>query len=343
MSSLEIMLRNVHFNYPERIGLRFDRIAKIGDVKRIFVLPAREGRDPTRTYSVSKKVRPVEGYTDEWGCFWTSKDESGGDMGQVINVPLADWNDFDNFFWPDPYAEGRWDGIENALEEADKRQLYVLLNSPHCIFERMHFLHGFEDTLIDCMINQDNIAKLARKLADFQIGIIERGYRLGQSRINCYDTTDDWGTQSQLMMNPEIFRKIFKPEYKRIFDKAHECGMDVRFHTDGKVNEIIEDLIEIGVNILNIHQPRLVGIDEMSEIARGRVCFEAAVDIQSTLPTCDYDRIEEEVKELCEKWNTPKGGLIGVEYGYPSAIGTTKEAILYSLEMFQKYGMQISY
>ena len=43
-------------------------------------------------------------------------------------------------------------------------------------------------------------------------------------------------------------------------------------------------------------------------------------------------------KELVEKWGTEKGGIIGVEYGYLHAIGTTKEAMLYALECFEKYG-----
>ena len=202
----------------------------------------------------------------------------------------------------------------------------------------MHFLRGFENTLMDCIVEPEAIEVMAKKLADYQIGIIEEAYRLGKGRIHCYDTTDDWGTQNSLMISPELFREIFKPQYKRIFDKAHECGMDIRFHTDGKINDILEDLIEVGVDIINIHQPRLVGIDEVSKIAQGRVCFEAAVDIQKTLPTGDKKLIEEEVKELVEKWATKEGGLIGVEYGYLNAIGTTKESMLYALECFEKYG-----
>lgn len=339
MTGYEIIKGNINFTKPERIGLRFDRIggAEKSDVCRIFVLPPKDKRKPG-VYSVSKKVRPVAGEYDEWGCLWESDDATGSDMGQVANVPIEDWDDFDSFEFPDPKAEGRFDGLEEALDEAKRKGLYVQLNSPQCIFERMHFLRGFEDTLMDCIAEPENIERLAEKLADYQIGIIEEAYRLGKGRIHCYDTTDDWGTQQNLMMSPDIFREIFKPQYKRVFDKAHECGMDIRLHTDGKVNDIIEDFIELGVNILNIHQPRLVGIDEVSKIARGRICFEAAVDIQSTLPTGDKALIEQEVKELVEKWATPEGGLIGVEYGYLKAIGTTKESMLYALECFEKYG-----
>ncbi|HIS81058.1 MAG TPA: hypothetical protein IAB52_06295, partial [Candidatus Scatomonas merdavium] len=64
----------------------------------------------------------------------------------------------------------------------------------------------------------------------------------------------------------------------------------------------------------------------------------ASVDIQDTLPTGDREKIEREAKELIEKWGTPKGGFIGVEYGYLDAIGITKETMLFELECFEKYG-----
>lgn len=338
MNSREIIKANVDFKNPDRIGLRFDRIAGVGDVKRIFVLPPTSHRDPNKTYSCEKKVRAANNEYDEWGCLWKSDHEASGDMGQVVNIPLDDWDKFDDFAWPDPWAEGRFDGIEAALADAKEKNLYVQLNSPQCIFERMHFLRGFEDTLVDCMIDEENVEKLAEKLADYQIGIIEHAHKASNGQIDCYDTTDDWGTQTSLMMDPEIFRTIFKPHYKRVVDTAHRCGMDVRFHTDGKINSILEDFIELGIDILNIHQPRLVGIDEVSEIAQGRICFEASVDIQATLPTGDKAKIEQEVKELIEKWATPEGGFIAVEYGYLDAIGISKESMLYALEMFQKYG-----
>lgn len=340
MTGYEIIKGNVKFTKPDRIGLRFDRIAgkEKSDVCRIFVLPPKDKRDPEKNYSVSKKVRAANGEYDEWGCLWASDDATGSDMGQVTNIPIEDWEDMETYVFPDPAAEGRFDGLEEALAAAEEKGLYVQLNSPQCIFERMHFIRGFENTLMDCITDPEEIEALAEKLADYQIGIIEQAYKLGKGRIHCYDTTDDWGTQQNLMISPQIFREIFKPQYKRVFGKAHECGMDVRLHTDGKINDILEDFIEMGVDILNIHQPRLVGIDEVSAIARGKICFEAAVDIQATLPTGDKSLIEAEVKELVEKWATPEGGLIGVEYGYLKAIGTTEESMLYALECFEKYG-----
>ena len=339
-SSLEVMRRTIHFQDPGRIGLRFDRIGGEGDVYRIFVLPPKDKRDNSKPVSVKKKIRPISGAYDEWGCLWESTDSTGSDMGQPVNIPIVDLEeDLPNFQFPDPKAEGRFEGLEEALDEAEAQQKYVQLNSPHCIWERMHFLHGYQPCMEDILMEPELSEELINKLKDFQIGIIEEAWRLGKGRIHCYDTTDDWGSQLSTMISPNTFRELFKPAYVELFKCAHDCGMDVRFHTDGKVNALIPDFIDMGADIINIHQPRLLGIDEVSKIAQGKVCFEVAVDVQSTLPTGDKALIEQEVKELVSKWGTPHGGLIGVEYGYLKAISTTKESMLYAMECFKKYGV----
>ena len=71
--------------------------------------------------------------------------------------------------------------------------------------------------------------------------------------------------------------------------------------------------------------------------------FEGKMLSFETLLSClgeagDKEKIEQEAKELIEKWGTPQGGFIGVEYGYLDAIGTTKESMLFELECFEKYG-----
>lgn len=97
MTGYEIIKGNINFTNPDRIGLRFDRIAGVGDVYRIFVLPAKSSREAGKPYSVCKKVRPGNGEYDEWGCCWKSKDETGSDMGQVTNVPIQELEDYDKF------------------------------------------------------------------------------------------------------------------------------------------------------------------------------------------------------------------------------------------------------
>jgi hypothetical protein len=81
-------------------------------------------------------------------------------------------------------------------------------------------------------------------------------------------------------------------------------------HTDGRINDILEDLVEIGVDVIEIEQPHAIGIEEVGRDFRGRICFETLCDIQMTLPTKDPEKIRDEAHLLLEHWATPQGGLI---------------------------------
>ncbi len=335
MSGYAIIKDNVEFNNPERIGLRFNSVG-FSDVLRIYPQIPRHLRSSAEAVSMLNKPHTMLGKLDEWGCRWDAGHVSDGGYGLVVENPLKDLKQMDQYVFPDPMAAGRFDGLEAALSQADGR--YVQLNSPYCMFERMHFLRGFDKVLLDLYADRDFIEYLADQLIEYQIGIVKEAGRLGKGRIHCFDTTDDWGTQNNIFIRPDMWRRIFKPRYQRLIDCVHRNGMHFRFHSDGKINSILGDFVELGVDIFNIHQPRLLGIQDVRDQLRGKICIEASVDIQATLPSNNKKLIEEEVKAIVENWATKKGGLIGVEYRHLNAIGASKEALEWELACFKKYG-----
>lgn len=337
MNGYEIIMRNILFDFPERIGLRFNSLG-VSDVFRIYVQPPIEFR-PSDILNVSmdKKMRTRSGQMDEWSCKWESSEgEESGDMGQVLDPPLKDLNEISSYPFPDPYDPAHFDGLEEALANTEGK--FVQLNSPFCLFERLHFLYGFNETLCDLVLFPEKMEALIDQVIAYQIGIVEMAGQLGKGRIHCFDTTDDWGTQTNLFISPKMWRKIFKPRYQRLINAIHANGMVLRFHTDGKINTILDDLVEMGVDILNVHQPLLLGINEVAEKLSGKICLEVSADVQLTLPSCDKLKIQNEVKEIVQKWCTPKGGLIGVEYRYGKVLGITEQALKWELEAFQRYG-----
>jgi len=91
---------------------------------------------------------------------------------------------------------------------------------------------------------------------------------------------DDWGTQEAMMISPRLWRELFKPAYAQLFGLARDAGKHVWFHSDGVINAIIPDLIEIGAQVLN---PRVnvVGREKrLVSLCTGTVCIEGDVDRQ---------------------------------------------------------------
>jgi uroporphyrinogen decarboxylase len=106
-------------------------------------------------------------------------------------------------------------------------------------------------------------------------------------------------------------------------------------HSCGKVDAYIDSLIEIGVNVLNLQQPRVFGsIEQFGRRFAGRVCLESLCDIQHTLPFASDDEIREEARLLTRTWGTPEGGFVLSDYGDGQAIGVPLERKQVMLEAF---------
>ena len=109
-------------------------------------------------------------------------------------------------------------------------------------------------------------------------------------------------------------------------------------HSCGRINDILEELIGCGLEVINAQQPLVVGIDEFSRRFRGRICFESIVDTQSTLPRGTHDEIRAQARRLVDAWATPAGGFIASDYNDAEAIGVTLDRRLVMFEAFAEKG-----
>jgi uroporphyrinogen-III decarboxylase len=145
---------------------------------------------------------------------------------------------------------------------------------------------------------------------------------------------DDWGGQRSLLIRPAVWRRVFKPRYQAMFSRAHTAGMNVWFHSDGFVNDIIGDLVEIGVDVINV-QCAVVGHDWIAANARGRVAFRTDIDRQRIMPFGSPAEVAEEVQRTFEACGTPAGGLIACGEIGPDVPFANVRAMY---EAFRKYG-----
>jgi len=317
MSSYEVVRRAIEFDGPERLPLRFETLG-LSDIHKV---------DWNQICIGDARVHET---TDEWGCLWVRSEVAN--MGQVKGHPLADWRALDHFRWPDPDAPVLYEGMEDRFAGSNGK--YVITSIFMLLFERMHALHGFENTLADLYLERERMEILADRIVEFDLGIIRNIARRFSARIHGLKFTDDWGTQGATFISPQSWNDFFKPRYKRVFDAIHEEGWHVWMHSCGKVNAIIEGLIEIGVDVINLQQPRALGIEEVGQRFRGRICFESLCDIQHTLPFGGAERIQEEARLLLECWAAPDGGFILSDYGDGQAIGVDLEKKQTMLDAF---------
>ena len=324
MTPREVVTRAVEFRRPPRLPIN-----GYGDVSDLTGIGYEQPKPPEAADDET---------LDQWLCRWAKTDEPN--MGQVKGHPLADLSAMEDFPWPDGDDPRRYVNVDKQLADLaadpDRRDKYTTTGVFMILWERMHSLHGFENCMLDLMDDAPAIHELADRILEYDLGIVRNMHRLCGDRIQGFSFTEDWGTQIDLHISPELWRRFFLPRYKKLFAAIHECGWHVLMHSCGKINKAIGGLIEAGCNVINMQQPRTNGIEEIGRQFAGKICFETLCDIQKTLPTDDRERITTEAEALMRSWGTPEGGFILGDYGDHTAIGTAPDTKQFMLAEFRR-------
>jgi hypothetical protein len=305
MSSRQIVSRAIHFQTPPRLPVTMGCF----------------GVDDTAWVGAKAPAGWVPGVPgeDEWCCVWEKTDVEN--MGQVKGHPLADIGDLARFHPPDYRDPSRYEDTPASLARAEAQGKYVISGIFMVLFERMHTLHGFENTLVDLYADRPGMEALADMIVDTHVTLVREMARRFPGRIDGWSMSDDWGTQTAAFISFDLWMDFFFPRYQRLFDAMHAAGSDVWVHSCGRVNEIIEGYIQAGVNVVNLQQPRALGIRELGERYAGRIAFQSLADIQATLPTGDREQVTQDAEMLMAHWAGPNGGFVFSDYGGDAAIG----------------------
>ena len=223
------------------------------------------------------------GGTDEWGCVWESNRTH--DMGQVRQHPLKDLAAFADRPRPDGKDPSRYAHLEKELAERPDAY-HVLCNGP-AVFERMHFLRGFETLLMDMVAEPESVRRFADWVLQYQIDTAEYLAEHFSGRIHGLRCTDDLGTQAASIMAPATFRAVLKPCYARLAELCHRHGMHFWLHSCGRIDGVLDDLIDAGLDVVNMFQPLLFDLDDLGRRFAGRITFENSPDMQRSVPTRD--------------------------------------------------------
>ena len=269
-------------------------------------------------------------WRDEWGCAWASLTDY--DKGEVVLGAIEDWSDLDAYVPPDM---GREEDYRRAAEQfaADDEHFRVGM-LPGFTFNISRKLRRLGEYLCDLVCERENIDRLHTIVRSQLLTSIDRWADAGADAIGF---CEDWGMQDRLMISPDMWREIFKPEFQTLTTRARDRGLKVWMHSCGLITEIVPDLIECGIDVLQFDQPRLHGIDKLAEFA-GRITFQCPVDIQTTLQSGEADLIRAEARELVEKLGSAGGGFVAGYYWGNEAIGITPEIQDQACRAFAEYG-----
>lgn len=251
----------------------------------------------------SESGADVVEWIDAWGVTWRRL--RGYTCGEVQRAAIPDWESWKNYQFPPPPPESHFADLAASVLVRKAAGEFVM-GSGGGFFQLMQHLRGPEDYFIDLAEDNAGVHELADEMVKYNLHSIERQVQAG---VDCIGFADDWGAQQALLIHPDHWRRFFKPRYARMFAPARENGIEIWFHTDGWILEIIDDLIEIGVTVLN-PQHEIMDTQRVGQIVNGRCCIRTDIDRQWVIPFGTPDQIRDKVKEAIAAFGQHDGGVI---------------------------------
>ncbi len=236
-----------------------------------------------------------------------------GDKAKPQGLPvdacpvIEGWSELDRFLdeFPDPERPGVADGVARARRASPDR--YILVGWGHYFHQRLAYLRGIQNLLCDFYDAPGELRTVMDRLLDLYRVWARRTAQAGGDGVW---GGDDLGTQLSLFMSPQTFRDLYLPYYRALGEMLHEHGLDFWLHTCGNVAELMDDLIECGVDV--IHPIQAGTMDDAGIAGRygGRVCFWIGMDVQQVIPFGTPEQVRAHVRRRIRAFHRPQGGLM---------------------------------
>ncbi len=311
MTSRERVIRALTFSKPDRVPRNLWCLPGVpryraDELRRLQEKFPDDFCSPKYSYGAGKRARgqsaEVGEWVDAWGCVWHVAEP--GVIGEVKEYPLADWSALDSYELPwELLDEADFSQVNASCAGVDK---FVFVGTETRPFERMQFLRGTQNLFMDLAYGIPEVYRLRDMLHEFYLREMKMW---AETDVDGVSFMDDWGTQNSLLISPDMWREFYKPLYKDYCDILRAAGKYVFFHSDGNIESIYPDLIEIGVNAVN-SQLFCMNIEDLGAKYKGKVTFWGEIDRQHILPFGTVDEVRAAVRRVRTALDDGTGGVI---------------------------------
>ena len=266
-------------------------------------------------------------YRDQWGVERVRP--PGTYYHDQLAFPLAGditVRDILEYPWPDPHDPIRRKGLKERVREIrEETGCATVLNLPSGFVHASQYLRGFEDWFLDFARDRRLLTTLFDAVLDVKLAMCREILEEVGTEVDVLLTADDLGLQNGLMVSPRAYRELIKPRHQRYFQLIHDLSpAKVLFHTCGSVVDILDDLVEIGVDVLHPVQVSAAGMDpaRMKERWGDRLAFWGAIDTQHVLPHGSVEEVRAAVERTIEQLGRGGGYLLGAVHNLQPDVPT---------------------
>ncbi|MFI3207554.1 MAG: uroporphyrinogen decarboxylase family protein [Eubacteriales bacterium] len=255
-----------------------------------------------------------EHYKDGFGVTWN---RSGADKDIGLSDTIIDEPDMDLYPIPElPEARIRAEVEELIRTKGDR---FTFAGIGFSMFERLWSYCGMENAMVWMITDEEFIDELLDKILEHNLKVIDI---YNEYDLDGFYFGDDWGQQKGLIMGPVYWRRFIKPRMAKMYERAKKNGKFILQHSCGDCSEILEDLVEIGLNCYQTFQPEVYDIVSIKETIGNRLAFWGGISTQQSLPYIKPEEVAVEadrVKNVLAK----NGGYIwapthAIEFDVPA-------------------------
>jgi len=248
-------------------------------------------------------------YVDLWGVTWRKGPDDPGAIPIVteenkVIKDLLNWRDYVKF----PDVSGLdWSGAKEQVAAIDRETTLVMIPSFYGPFERAHVLAPFDELLISMHTDPDVFYDLIGALTDWKIEALR--HVIDNLQPDIIHSHDDWGDRTRLFFSPELFRKLLKPHYTRLYEYIKSRGVLVQHHCDGYATGLEMDMLDMGIDMWQGVIPQN-DIKAIQKNTGGKLLLMGGIDqtLFDKLPV-DEDLIRGEVRRAIDEY-APGGAYL---------------------------------
>lgn len=190
-------------------------------------------------------------------------------------------------------------GMAEQVAAAHAAGKVAVLGIGH-MYESAWQIRDYEGFLLDMIERPEWAAYVLDRIAARNLALARLGARAGADVLI---TGDDVANQNALMFSRPMWRSFMKSRWAKVYAAAREIKPDIQiwYHSDGNIMEIIPELIEIGVTILNPIQPECMDVGTVKKRFGDKVVLDGTIGTQSVMPfgtPADVERTVREMKEI---------------------------------------------
>jgi hypothetical protein len=215
-------------------------------------------------------------------------------------------------------ADELWEPYLKRVEAIDRENNLVMAFAPTGVFERLHFLMGFEDMFINFMTEPEAMEDLCAAIGEYRYN----GMKLMADHVHpdVLHSHDDWGSKQNLFIQPELWRQFIKPQYAKAYGYLHEHGVIIEHHADSFCEQIVEDMVDLHIDVWQGVLPQN-DIVKLQKQLDGRMALMGGIDA-AIVDRADSteEEIRGETRRVLETY-CPQGHFIPcITYGGPGTI-----------------------